>query len=301
MKDTVSVIIPTYKSGETLTRAIDSVLAQSYNDVEAVVVDDNNPDTVERVQTEALMQKYVDNPKVIYIKHEKNKNGAAARNTAFANSKGSYIAFLDDDDFFLPEKIQQQVDYLNKNRNIGGCYCWRNQFGSDICGEYEGDLSYEILSLDFTPYTSCVMIRRECFESLNGFDESYYRHQDFEFLLRFFERYTMGFVPYVGVIISTNGVNNIPKGQKLVDIKELFFGQFTSTIDRVTEGNKKKRQYIYNNHFARTFKDLLRYGYPVLAFQVYFKYGIKGGIGFWKLFVKLCTNGMKERLKQKNK
>lgn len=296
MKEIVSVLIPTYKSNDTLIRAIDSVLSQSYPAVEVIVVDDNNPNTKERNCTEVLMQKYIDNPKVKYIKHDKNKNGSAARNTAFSNSSGAYIAFLDDDDYFLPDKLLYQVDYLKSNPDHGGCYCWRKQLGKDVCGTFEGDLSYEILSLDFTPYTSCVMIRRECFLRLNGFDESYYRHQDFEFLLRYFESFTMGFVPYVGTIISTNGVNNIPQGNKLVDIKELFFTQFEDTITRVTKGDNKKKQYIYNNHFVRVFKDLLRYGYPVLACKIYLKYGIKGGKSFWSLFVSLCMNGFKERL-----
>lgn len=299
MGEIVSVIIPTYKSDTTLIRAIDSVLNQTYQDVEVIVVDDNNPNTPDRAQTERLMQKYSDIHKVKYIKHEKNKNGSAARNTAFANSRGAYIAFLDDDDYYLPNKLQNQVDFLRNNPRYGGCYCWRNQFDQDVCGKYEGNLSYEILSLDFTPYTSCVMIRRGCFEELNGFDESYYRHQDFEFLLRFFEKYTMGFVSHVDAVISTNGVNNTPKGQKLVDIKEHFFGQFEGTIDRITNGDKRKKQYIYNNHFVRTFKDLLRYGYPKLAFKIYVKYGVKGGINFWKLFVDLCLYGLKERLGKK--
>ncbi len=296
MKEMVSVIIPTYKSDVTLNRAIDSVLNQTYEEIEVIVVDDNDPNTTERIQTEALMQKYSDNYKVKYIKHKKNKNGSAARNTAFANSTGKYIAFLDDDDYYLPNKLNNQVKFLNENPNYDGCYCWRRQFDQNVCGEYEGNFSYEILSLDFTPYTSCVMVRRECYENLNGFDEHYYRHQDFEFLLRFFEKYLMGYIPYVGVVISTNGINNTPKGQKLVEIKEYFFEQFEDTINKVTNGDRKRKQYIYNNHFVRTFKDLLRYGYPKLALGVYVKYGVKGGLGFWKLFIELCFYGLKERL-----
>ena len=140
------------------------------------------------------MEAYHENPREIYLKHEKNKNGSAARNTAFRSSSGDYIAFLDDDDYFLPQKTEKQVAFLESHPEFGGCYCWREQWGEKICGTYEGNLSYQLLSLDFTPYTSCVMIRRECYEALNGFDESYYRHQDFEFLLRFFEKYSLGYV-----------------------------------------------------------------------------------------------------------
>ncbi len=242
------------------------------------------------------MEKYSGNNRVIYEKHEKNKNGAAARNTAFRASSGDYIAFLDDDDYFLPEKIERQVAFLESHPEFGGCYCWREQFGRNVCGTFEGDFSFQLLSLDFTPYTSCVMIRRECYVELNGFDESYYRHQDFEFLLRFFEKYKLGYVEYIGVVISSNGVNNTPKGEKLYAIKEHFFNQFTKTIDAVTEKDKTKKQYIYCNHFVRAFKDLLRYGYFKIAIRMYMKYRFKCGIRFWPLFFCMIFAGMRERI-----
>lgn len=291
----VSVIIPTYKSDKTLRRAIDSVLSQTYTNIEVVVADDNDPDTAERKSTEALMEQYRGNERVIYKKHEKNKNGSAARNTAFRASTGDLIAFLDDDDYFLPQKTEKQVAFLEEHPEFGGCYCWREQYGEEVCGRFEGDLSYQLLSLDFTPYTSCVMIRREYYLALNGFDESYYRHQDFEFLLRFFEKYRMGYVPSVGVVISTNGVNNVPKGEKLYAIKEHFFQQFAPTIDAVTKGNKKQKQYIYCNHFVRAFKDLIRYRYFKVAMKMYINYRFKCGIRFWPLFLKLIFAGMRER------
>lgn len=297
MNRIVSVIIPTYKSGETLIRAIDSVLNQTYQAIEVIVVDDNNPGTEDRKRTEQLMRRYCGEDRVKYIKHTKNKNGSAARNTAFRNSKGEYIAFLDDDDYFLPLKIEHQVRYLNSHKEFGACYCWRKDHkGNEICGNLEGDFSYELLALIFTPYTSAIMMRRECYIKLNGFDESYIRHQDFEFLLRFFKFYSMGYVPYVDLALSKNGINNTPKGPKLVEVKTRFFIQFADLINVVTKGNLKKKRIIYANHFAATFKDLIRYGYPVLAIKVYFWYGIKGGVYFWNTFFKLCTNGIKERL-----
>jgi hypothetical protein len=76
----------------------------------------------------------------------------------------------------------------------------------------------------------------------------------------------------------------------------MFFSQFSAEIDNLTKGDKKKRQYIYQNHFVRVFKDLIRYGYPRLAFKVYYKYRLKCGFGFWKLFLELCFAGTKERI-----
>ena len=118
MNELVSIIIPTYKRNEKLKKAIESILKQTYQNIEIIVVDDNNPNTEYRKKNEILMQSYIKNSKVKYIKHEKNKNGAAARNTGINAANGKYIGFLDDDDEFLPTKIEKQVDVLEKKENI---------------------------------------------------------------------------------------------------------------------------------------------------------------------------------------
>ena len=82
----VSVITPTYKRSGMLPRAIKSVLNQSYQNIEIIVVDDNNPDTEWRIATEERMQEFKDDPRVMYVKHEKNMNGSVARNTGIAAS-----------------------------------------------------------------------------------------------------------------------------------------------------------------------------------------------------------------------
>lgn len=82
----VSVVIPTYKRSDTLDRAIKSVLAQTNSAIEVIVVDDNNPGAEGRERTELKMLEFSNNPKVKYVKHEKNKNESAARNTGFRNT-----------------------------------------------------------------------------------------------------------------------------------------------------------------------------------------------------------------------
>ena len=92
-KPLVSVIIPTYSRPVFLKRCLDSVLNQTYPNIEVFVVDDNNPDTDARSETEKTMEAYKENPRVTYLKHEKNKNGSAARNTGWKASHGEYITF----------------------------------------------------------------------------------------------------------------------------------------------------------------------------------------------------------------
>ena len=103
----VSVIITTYKRAEFLERAIDSVLNQSYKDIEIIVVDDNGLNSPYSIYTQNVMKKYSSNDKIKYIQHKTNKNGAAARNTGIQASVGEYITFLDDDDFFLKNRISE--------------------------------------------------------------------------------------------------------------------------------------------------------------------------------------------------
>ena len=135
MKPLVSVIIPTYKSCDTLCRAIQSVLNQTYDNIEVIVVDDNNPNTPERAATEELMLRYKTESEVHYIKHEFNKNGSAARNTGFRHSSGEYLCFLDDDDYFLKDKLQLQVEYMQSNPQYDANYCWRIDRGKEVCGK----------------------------------------------------------------------------------------------------------------------------------------------------------------------
>ena len=109
MQELVSVIIPTYKTNKSLKRAIDSVFAQSYKKVEVIVVDDNNCDEY-RIVAECIAEEYKNLDNFKYIQHEHNKNGSAARNTGVESSDGTYISFLDDDDYYYTDKISKEVD-----------------------------------------------------------------------------------------------------------------------------------------------------------------------------------------------
>lgn len=293
----VSIIIPTYGGSDSLIRSVDSVLSQTYPDLEVIVVDDNNPDTDARKKTEKQMTKYSNNTQVKYIKHEHNKNGSAARNTGFRNSDGEYICLLDDDDAFLPSKIEKQVAYLNAHPEYGACYCWRRQRNKEICGTYTGNLSQQLLDLTFTPTTSALMIRRSCYEALNGFDESYRRHQDYEFMLRFFKKFKMGVVEEILLDFIGNEIDNQLRGKKLYDTKVQFFSQFFDDIERLERQNPGFKKKVYAAHFSDAFKELVRYGNIGLAVKIYCGYGKKGGLLFWRYFFKRIGNWVGRKLR----
>lgn len=110
----VSVIIPTYKRSDYLLQTIESVLNQTYSSIEIIVVDDNGFGTVFQKETYNKLKSLIVSNKIIYIPHDTNKNGSAARNTGFKASKGEYINFLDDDDELMPDKIEKQVHILSQ-------------------------------------------------------------------------------------------------------------------------------------------------------------------------------------------
>lgn len=249
LSEKVSVIIPTYKRAELLSKCIKSVLEQSYSNVEVIVVDDNDPDTSWRNYTETILEDFKEDHRVIYIKHEMNKNGSAARNTGFKASTGDYICFLDDDDIFLRDKILKQVECLETFTNMEACCCDYYKEGKRYILPDKIDYTEDILLSEDTPQTSGIMFRRNCIECLGGFDESYIRHQDYELLLRFFEKgFLMKKINEILYIRERADNSNLPNGEKMEKIKNKFLLQFEKIVDKVDSQKKgfKKKVYVIN-------------------------------------------------------
>ncbi len=241
----VSVIIPTYKRPDTLSRAIDSVLRQTYSPIEIFVVDDNNPDTEGRALTEELMKKYENEPRVTYLKHEKNKNGSAARNTGARASKGEYLAFLDDDDEYLPCKIEAQVKRLEElDEEWGACYCrYYRKSGDKIISrsmeKREGYVSFHELCRNFWHGGGTgPIVRRSVFEDVGGFDESFWRNQDYEYMLKITKKYKLAFTNVYGQIVH---VDSFHERQITYEATlETFKNTFKRDIDELDEKKKRK-------------------------------------------------------------
>lgn len=203
-KKLVSVIIPTHNGSEVIRNAVNSVLNQTYNQLEIIVVDDNGIGTKEQINTERQIADLIKLGKVKYIAHEVCRNGAAARNTGFRFSKGEYITLLDDDDEYLKNKIYDQVNLFEKlDSKYGLVYCGaletsdsnRLQIDRDT-----GDIFFRLLIHDLVIGSDCLMVRRECWNSLNGFNESFVRHQDFEFTARVAAQWKIKALNIAGVV-----------------------------------------------------------------------------------------------------
>ena len=110
MGELVSVIMPSYNTASFIAESIQSVLAQSYKDWELIIVDDCSPDN-----TDEIVKPYLSDERIKYLKNEKNSGAAVSRNRALREAKGKWIAFLDSDDLWMPDKLKKQVGFMEKN------------------------------------------------------------------------------------------------------------------------------------------------------------------------------------------
>lgn len=280
MEKLVSVIIPTYGRCEKLDLAIDSVLKQTYKNIEIIIVDDNGINTFFGNSVANLMKKYVNNIKIRYIQHNVNKNGAAARNTGILNSHGYYISFLDDDDCFYANKIKEQVSTLEKN-NCECVTCDRIQNNTIIRNDISGDLIKKILLLEFMPITSSLLFTAKSIKDIKGFNEKYKRHQDLELMIRYLKKYKIINTNKVLVNVGTNDGENDIHGHQLEQMKKNFLNTFNNEI----EGENKKM--IYSIHYTSIFVDHLKEKHYLLAIKIYIYSMFHLGWQFYKAIFKL--------------
>lgn len=183
----VSIIIPTYNYGNFICHAIDSVLIQTYNDFEILVIDDGSTDNTAR-----QMDRYKHKVKYYY---RENRGVSAARNFGIERSNGEYIAFLDADDLFFPEKLDIQVNILDLNVSKGvgliySDYLCVNSYNTSILKYYKSKefksqneaLNY-LLNNNFIN-TSTVMVNKKCFDKVGLFNENYNYLEDLDLWIR---------------------------------------------------------------------------------------------------------------------
>lgn len=124
MNDLVSVIMPSYNTAKYIADSIRSVLAQTYHDWELLIVDDCSTD-----ETDAVVASF-DDPRIRYFKNEKNSGAAVSRNRALREAKGKWIAFLDSDDLWMPDKLEKQIGFM-KERQVSFSYTRYEEIDSD--------------------------------------------------------------------------------------------------------------------------------------------------------------------------
>jgi glycosyltransferase involved in cell wall biosynthesis len=222
-KPAVSIIIPTYNRSQLIVRAVKSVLNQTYQDFELIIVDDASTDN-----TEEVINSFNDK-RIRYIRHEKNKGEAAARNTGIKTAGCNYIAYQDSDDEWLPEKLAKQMKLLeNASPEVGVIYTgfWKTEnhrrtyIPFSWVRQKNGDIHKELLKGNFIG-SPVALIKKECFDKVGLFDERLRNLVDWEMWLRISKRYHFRCVDEPLAIAHYDSDNISDNPASLVDALEL--------------------------------------------------------------------------------
>jgi len=221
----VSVVIPSYNCGHYLAAALDSVFAQTYQDFEIIVVDDGSTD-----DTSAVAARF--SPRIRYIRQE-NRGLPAARNRGIRAAESPYIAFLDADDAWFPEKLAEQIPAFSADPEIGLVY-------SDLRVVYDdgqvvpsflrtrplagsGYVFDRIIRCGFI-IPSSVVVRRSCIDQVGLFDESMRSHEDVELWSRICHRWKVKLV-FQPLVMRRQRAGSLTESEDLRSLYGLKFYQ----------------------------------------------------------------------------
>jgi glycosyltransferase involved in cell wall biosynthesis len=219
----VSVIIPTYNRLELLSNAISSVIRQTFEDFEIIIVDDASTSDIQSV-----VSRFSD-PRIHLLNHFENGGEAVARNTGLAAAKADLIAFLDDDDEWMPEKLARQVELLESSPpEIAATYTaflwfnWpeRELVGSRTPPSTNGNFGKTLLKRNIVGTPSTVMIRKKCLEKVGVFDSSIAYGVDHDLWMRIGVNYKFQYIPeylvkcHVHENRLTNNLDILIQGQR---------------------------------------------------------------------------------------
>jgi len=193
----VSVIMPTYNRENYLRYAIDSVLNQTYKNLELHIIDDGSTDG-----TRDLVNSYDDNRIKYY--HQGNRGQSVARNVGIKNASGKFICFLDSDNLWKLDKLERQIKLMDENRDYQIIYGENEIINEDgqvqptqqTIRRYSGNITEQLLIYNCINFNT-TMIRIECFQEMGGINENTRAGEDYELFLKFSIRYRFMYVPEI--------------------------------------------------------------------------------------------------------
>ncbi len=179
----VSVVIPTYNRPDFLTKTLKSIIEQTYPNMEIIVVSNGISKNNKKAAKE------LNDPRIIYVDQENSGGPASPRNHGISIAKGQYVAFCDDDDLWISDKIEKQTKALEENPEYGLCYSKMLRFDDQkewANPQEEGAATFKSLLYVNTVPISSVVLRKSLLDRFGGFSESHRvgTSEDYEFLLR---------------------------------------------------------------------------------------------------------------------
>jgi glycosyltransferase involved in cell wall biosynthesis len=253
----VVVVVPCYNAANYLPRALDSILAQTHTDFRICVVDDGSTD-----KTANILERYSGHAPHFRQEHA---GQAAARNRGIRMSSSPYIAFLDADDYWLPQKLERQIAVLEQNPRVGlVCSDCATIKDGTLAGTYLGSNKapsagklFERLTRDCFVFTPTVVVRRKCLEDVGLFHESLAVSEDFNLWLRIAARWEIAVVPEVlavretrpeGLSLSTRPEVYLENGIAALENVELSCPELSRDEGRALKKAIAERFYVYGSH-----------------------------------------------------
>lgn len=241
----VSVIIPTYKRNDYLERAIRSVLNQTYENFEVIVVNDNVSGDVYSENISSLLDKLNDN-RIIYINPHEHKNGAFARNKGLEVASGEYIAFLDDDDYWECSKLEKQINEIKQlDESFVAVACLKCYVKDGIIFRSslpykDGNVLKKVITRECEISMDTTLIRHSSIDSIGGFDCNLRRKQDIEFYAHLFSHGKLKLIKeHLTFIDVSNDINRKFTYEEQKKINDDFFCSIDDVLQELSENEKK--------------------------------------------------------------
>ncbi|MFW9825572.1 MAG: glycosyltransferase family 2 protein [Candidatus Thorarchaeota archaeon] len=241
-KKTVSCIIPTYNRQELISQAIESVISQTYKNLEIIVVNDASQD-----ETEFVVKKYMKNDRRIkYVKNLTNLGGGGSRNVGIKVAKGDFVAFLDDDDKWLDAKIERQVRSI-ESLDAVMCACIKNgkkRLKKNV--KKTVDLSDLRKGNNYTGGTSILMAKVPVMKDIM-FDDNLPNYQDWDLLIRLAEKYKIGYLNEALVLYNDHNQKRITNAPRDMPVDQL-----EKRLGAIYKHKRFFGSYWFNYHIARS-------------------------------------------------
>lgn len=239
----ISVIIPAYNCEKTIEDTVDSVLNQTRFDLidEIIVVNDGSTDNTEKL----IETKYEDT--IVRLINKKNGGVSAARNIGIKNANSKWIALLDSDDVWMPEKIEKQWELIEKYPEIKFIGCNRNKENVHIGTKVDDNLyklSFKQLLMKMWPHTSTALINKEVFHEVGFFNEQMRYAEDGELWSRIALKYPLY---YISLSYEIAGGNKLPFGESglSANLKGMYEGNVKNIINLLSDKNISLRFYMF--------------------------------------------------------
>ena len=247
-----TIVIPTYKRADRIARAVESALAQTYKNLEVIVVDDNGKDSQCAHDTKGILQSCIDDGRIIYIQNDFNRGGSFSRNQGLSISTGDYITFLDDDDEIDKEKVKKQIEKIESLDNSYSCvYCgYKKILGKDkvyfSSEKASGDVYKYALSRSlYVGSGSNLLVKTSIAREIGGYDVEFKRNQDLEFLTRLLKNYKLAYIDEILLTVHYE-IREVKRNyDDLVKIDNFYLSKFKSDIDSLDTKTQNNIHFIF--------------------------------------------------------